>query len=324
MATPGQNGCPPQTTETDERFGKPRSTGFAAVDRIILEGAGKYHYSNNPTYHANEVPSVVEHWNNQSEVAPYPIVRPSCFYDQSRQYSGEEMRQIVDLSQSHMAGYRANQGDFNLEDAKLLRSTEHVSVALLNLNHPPHFNRKQQSPRDLQESDQYLFLPHYLARNAHVTILLEAGGLERHSDLFHQYNKMCLVALPDGQAHPNACVRPSDDIASRLELLRRVQLDSERLNWLMRATTFRIIWGQVDEETHGGITTNKGVRANLREALEDGEDPAENMIVIVCPDTLATAQATTKFFQAEPVDAECLHHESPTFRTAANDVTSLS
>ena len=62
-----------------------------------------------------------------------PIVRPGCFYDQNRRYSGDEMRHIVDLSRSHMAGFRANQGDFNLEDAKLLRSTEHVSVLLLNL-----------------------------------------------------------------------------------------------------------------------------------------------------------------------------------------------
>ena len=54
---------------------------------------------------------------------------------------------------------------------------------------------KQQLPRSLQEGDQYVVLPHYLVRNtAHVTILLEAGRLERHSDLFQQYNKMCLVA----------------------------------------------------------------------------------------------------------------------------------
>lgn len=47
------------------------STGFAAMDRILREGAGKYHYSNHPTYHTDDIPSVVEHWNNQSEIAPY-------------------------------------------------------------------------------------------------------------------------------------------------------------------------------------------------------------------------------------------------------------
>ena len=40
------------------------STRFAAMD----EGSGKYHYSNHPTYHASEIPSVVEHWNNQSDM----------------------------------------------------------------------------------------------------------------------------------------------------------------------------------------------------------------------------------------------------------------
>ena len=43
-----------------------------------------------------------------------------------------EMRQIVELSRSYMQGYRANQGDFDLDEARLLRSTEHVSVLLLN------------------------------------------------------------------------------------------------------------------------------------------------------------------------------------------------
>ena len=112
---------------------------------------------------------------------------------------------------------------------------------------------------------------------------------------------MCLVAMPDGHAHPIACVRSTDDITSRLELLRRIQLDSDRLNWLARAATFRVTWGQVDEDTHGGITTDKGVHTNLRKALEDGEDPAENMGVVVCPDR--HCQATTKFSQAEPIDA---------------------
>ena len=85
-----------------------------------------------------------------------------------------------------MARFRANQGDFDLEDAKLLRSTEHVLLLNLgDINRPPHFNGKQQLPRSLQETDQYSVLPHYLVRNtAHVTVLLEAGGLKRHSDLF--------------------------------------------------------------------------------------------------------------------------------------------
>ena len=252
-----------------------------------------------PTYHASEIPSVVEHWNSQSDIAPYPIVRPSCFYDKSRRYSGEEMRNIVDLSRSYMAGFRANQGDFDLEEAKLLRSTEHVSVLLLNMGdiiRPPHFNGKQQLPRDLQQTDQYSVIPRYLARNtAPVTVLLEAGGLERHSDRFRQYNKMCLVAMPDGQARPIACVCSTDGVTSRLELLRRIELESDRLNWLAHAATFRVIWGQVEEDTQGGITTDKGVRVNLRVALEEGADPAENMGVVFCPDTLGTAQATTTF-----------------------------
>ena len=48
-----------------------------------------------------------------------------------------------------MAGFRVNHGDSNLDDAKLLRSTEHVSVLLLNMgdiNRPPHFNGKQRLP----------------------------------------------------------------------------------------------------------------------------------------------------------------------------------
>ena len=43
------------------------------------------------------------------------------------------MRHIVDLSRSHMAGFHANRGDFDLEDAKLLQTTEHVSVLLMNM-----------------------------------------------------------------------------------------------------------------------------------------------------------------------------------------------
>lgn len=60
-----------------------------------------------------------------------------------------------------------------------------------------------------------------------------------------------------------------------------------------------MICGNVEENTHRGIT----------------EDPAEGMGVYVCPDALGVAQGVTTFLQAEPIDAEVLHHESPTFRT---------
>ena len=54
----------------------------------------------------------------------------------------------------------------------------------------------------------------------------------------------------------------------------------------------------------------KGVRTNLRQALENGEDPVEDMGVgvIVCPDTMGTAQATTGFCRAEPIDAAKVRH----------------
>ena len=78
------------------------------------------------------------------------------------------MRQIVELSRS----YTANQGVFDLDEARLLRSTEHVSVLLLNfgdINRTPHFNGRQPLSRDLAETDQYAVLPHYLVRNtAHI------------------------------------------------------------------------------------------------------------------------------------------------------------
>ena len=90
------------------------STGYAAMDRIVLEGASKYHYTNHPTYRSRSIPSIAQHWDEQSDVAPYPIIRPSCFYDSNRRYTGEEMRQIVELSRSYMQEYRANQGDFDL------------------------------------------------------------------------------------------------------------------------------------------------------------------------------------------------------------------
>ena len=41
------------------------------------------------------------------------------------------------------------------------------------------------------------------------------------------------------------------------------------------------------------------------------------MEVIVCPDSLAVAQASTTCIEAEPVDAEALFHECPTFRTGS-------
>ena len=53
------------------------STGYAAMDRIVLEGASKYHYTNHPTYRSRTVPSIAQHWDEQSDVAPYPIIRPS-------------------------------------------------------------------------------------------------------------------------------------------------------------------------------------------------------------------------------------------------------
>ena len=127
---------------------------------------------------------------------------------------------------------------------------------------------------------------------------------------------MCIVALPDGESHPIACVSSSDGITSRLELIRRIELEADRLNWLAHAATFRVIWGTVGDDTHGGITTDKGVRMNLRLAIEEhGEDPAEDMGVVFCPDALGVVQATTTFLQVEPIDAEVLFHESATFRT---------
>ena len=113
-----------------------------------------------------------------------------------------------------------------------------------NINRPPHISMERSNCLKISRNID----------TAHCTILLEAGGLERHSDLFQRYNKMCLVAMPDGHAHPIACVCSSDDITSRIELLRRIQLDSDRLKWLAHAATFRIIWGEVAEDTHGGIT----------------------------------------------------------------------
>ena len=99
-------------------------------------------------YRSRSIPSIAQHWDEQSDVAPYPIIRPSCFYDSNRRYTGEEMRQIVELSRSYMQGYRANQGDFDLDEARLLRSTEHVSVLLLNfgdINRGSHY--PESSPR---------------------------------------------------------------------------------------------------------------------------------------------------------------------------------
>ena len=143
------------------------------------------------------------------------------------------MRQIVELSRSYMQGYRANQGDFDLDEARLLRSTEHISVLLLNLgdiNRWPHFNGRQPLPKELADSDQYAVLPHYLVRNtAHITILLEADGIERRCELFNTYQRMCVVALSDGESPSIACVCSTDGMTSRLELLRRIELEGDRL-----------------------------------------------------------------------------------------------
>ena len=202
-----------------------------------------------------------------------------------------------------MQGYRANQGVFDLDEARLLRSTEHVSVLL-------HFNGRQPLSRDLAETDQYAVLPHYLVRNtAHITILLEANGIERHRELINQYKCLCVLATSDGESPAIAAVCSSDPRGtSRLELIRRIELEGERLAWVAHAATFRVIWGKVEEETDGGITHDRGVRKNLRVALEEGADPANNMEATVCPDTLAVAQASTTFIEASPVDAEALFH----------------
>ena len=298
------------------------STGYAATDRIVLEGVSKYHYTNHPTYRSRNIPPIAQHWDEQSDVAPYPSIRPSCFYDSNCRYSGEEMRQIVELSRSYMQGYRANQGNFDLDEARRLRSTEHVIVLLLNfgdINRTPHFNGKQPLPSELADSDQYAVLPHYLVRNtAHISILLEANGIERHRELFNQYQCLRVVALADGESPAIAAVCSTDIIgSSRLELIRRIELEGDRLAWVAHAATFRVIWGKVDESTDGGITDDRGVRKNLRVALEEGADPAENMEVIVCPDSLAVAQVSTTYAEAEPVDAEALFHECPTFWTGS-------
>ena len=232
------------------------------------------------------------------------------------------MRQIVELSRSYMQGYRANQGDFDLDEARLLRSTEHVSVLLLNfgdINRTPHFNGRQPLSRELVETDQYAVLPHYLVRNtAHLTILLEANGIERHRELFNQYQCLCVMAVADGESPAIAAVCSTDNlVSSRLELIRRIELEGKRLARVAHAATFRVIWGKVEESTDGGITDDRGVRKNLRVALEEGADPADNMEVIVCPDSLAVAQASTTYIEAEPVDAEALFHECPIFRTGS-------
>ena len=92
---------------------------------------------------------------------------------------------------------------------------------------------------------------------------------------------MCVVALSDGESTSIAGICSTDGITSRLELIRRIELEGERLAWVAHAATFRVIWGKVDESTDGGITHDRGViRKNLRVALEEGADPAENMEVV--------------------------------------------
>ena len=126
------------------------------------------------------------------------------------------------------------------------------------------------------------------------------------------------MAVADGESPAIAAVCSTDILgSSRLELIRRIELEGEPLAWVAHAATFRVIWGKVDESTDGGITDDRGVRKNLRVALEEGADPAGNMEVIVCPDSLAVAQASTTYIEAEPVDAEALFHECPTFRTGS-------
>ena len=126
------------------------------------------------------------------------------------------------------------------------------------------------------------------------------------------------MAVADGESPAIAAVCSTDNLgSSRLELIRRIELEGERLAWVAHAATFRVIWGKVDESTDGGITDDRGVRKNLRVALEEGADPADNMEVIVCPDSLAVAQASTTYIEAEPVDAEALFHECPIFRTGS-------
>ena len=299
------------------------STGYAAMDRIVLEGARKYHFLNHPTYSIRSIPSVAQHWDEQSDVAPYPIIRPSCYCDSKRRYDGDEMRQIVELSRSYMQGYRPNQGDFDLNEARLLRSTEHVSLLLLNfgdINRVPHFNGKQPLPRELAETDQYAVLPHYLVRNtARITILLEVDGLERHRELFNQYQCMCVVALSDGESPSIAGICSTDGITSRLEFIRRIELEGDRLAWVAHAATFRVIWGKVEESIDGGITDDRGVRKNLRVALEEGADPADHMEVIVCPDTLAVAQAIHLFHSVKQ-NRWTLRHCSTNVRHSGRDV----
>ena len=128
---------------------------------------------------------------------------------------------------------------------------------------------------------------------------------------------MCVVALSDGESPSMAGICSTDGITSRLELIRRIDLEGGRLAWVAHAATFRVIWGKVEESTDGGITDDRGVRKNLRVALEEGADPADNMEVTVCPDTLAVAQASTYFTQAEPVDTEALFHECAILRTGS-------
>ena len=278
------------------------------MDRIILEGSGKYHYSNRPTYPANAIPSVFEHWNKQPEIAPYPIIRPSCYYDSHCRYSGEEMRQIVELSRSYMQGYCANQGDFDLDEARLLRSTEHVSVLLLNLGDIIIVCRTSTVSSDCPRSSP--------TRISTMFCRTFCSGTRRVLRSFSR-RMAWNDTLTDGESHPIAFVCSTDGMTSRLELIRRIELEGERLNWLAHAATFRVIWGKVEESTHGGMTTDRGVRKNLRQALEEGEDPADHMEAIVCPDVLGVAQGATSFLHADPVDAEALFHESPIFRTGS-------
>ena len=63
-----------------------------------------------------------------------------------------------------------------------------------------------------------------------------------------------VMAMADGDSPAIAAVCSTDILgSSRLELIRRIELEGERLAWVAHAATFRVIWGKVDESTWGAI-----------------------------------------------------------------------
>ena len=56
--------------------------------------------------------------------------------------------------------------------------------------------------------------------------------MERHRELFNQYQRMCVVALSDGESPSIAGICSTDGSTSRLELIRRIELEGERLAWV--------------------------------------------------------------------------------------------